>query len=262
MIMLGLSGRIIEQSATNYQMSTPDFIAATAEIGYQAVELRAGQLNVGTPDAEIADIGHALSQNGVACAFCNCLVAQDADTLGDVRRMAEIARGLASPYLRMGMTDVGWMQRACDIADEYEVGVVVQIHTNTPLETVEGAMRVCAQIERPNFGLTYEPANFVLAGRDYGAEALKQLGDRLRNVTLQNLKPVEQTEGEGVIVHNGRGFTRCLPGDPDGVSFDKVFAGLKAVGYRGYATLIEPISPTMDSMALAKLYLEKLAPLC
>ncbi len=243
-------------------MSTPQFIAEAARIGYRAVELRAGQLNADTPDDEVAEIGRALSQSSVACAFCNCLVEQTPDTLDDVRRMAEIARGLVSPYLRTGMSDIGWMQRACDIADEYEVGLVVQIHTNTPLETVEGAMRVCSQIDRPNFGLTFEPANFVLAGRDYGADALRQLGDRLRNVTLQNLKPVEQTEGEGIIVHNDRGFTRCLPGDPDGVDFERVFSALKAVGYRGYATLIEPISPTMESMALAELYIEKLRPLC
>jgi sugar phosphate isomerase/epimerase len=184
------------------------------------------------------------------------------ENLDAVHQMAEIAHRLGSPYLRMGMTDVEWVQQACDIADEAGVSVVVQIHTNTPLETVEGALRVCGQVDRDNFGLTYEPANFILAGREYGVGALKQIAGKLFNVTLQNLKPVEQAEGEGVIVYNDRGFIRCLPGDPDGVDFDAVFSGLNEINYNGYATVIDPIHPELDSMELARIYLEKLAPLC
>lgn len=262
MIKLGLSGRIIESSGPTYQMPVPEFIARAAEIGYQGVELRTGQLNHETPDEQVSEIGRALTANQVACAFANCRAETTPEGLNAVRRMAEIARALTTPFLRMGCSDIPWVQQACDIAAEYEVSVITQIHTNTPLETVEGAMRVCSQVDRPNFGLTYEPANFVLAGRDYGQEALEQLGSKLFNVSLQNLKPVEQTEGEGVIVHQGRGFTRCLPDDPEGVDFDLVFAALKAVGYRGFATLIEPISPVMDNVKLAEAYYRKLKPLC
>ncbi len=262
MIKLGLSGRIIEESGPSYQMPVTDFIAKTAEIGYQGVELRAGQLSHETSDEGVSEIAQALTRNNVACAFANCLVQQTAENLEHVRRMAEVARSLASPYLRMGFTDLEWVQRACDIVQEYEVRIVVQIHTNTPLETVEGALRVCEQVDRPNFGLTYEPANFVLVGREYGQEALELLGEKLFNVSLQNLKPVETTEGEGVIAYKGRGFVRCLPNDPEGVNFDKVFAALKAVGYSGYATLIEPISPVMDNLESAAAYYKKFKPLC
>ncbi len=262
MIKLGLSGRIIEESGPSYRMPVSDFIAKAAEIGYRGVELRSGQLDHETSDEQVAEIAQALTTNNVACAFANCLVAQTPENTQNLRRMAEVARSLAAPYLRMGAGDIEWVQQACDISVEFEVSIIVQIHTNTPLETVEGALRVCEQVDRPNFGLTYEPANFVLAGRDYGQQALEQLGDKLFNVSLQNLKPVDTTEGEGVIAHQQRGFVRCRPDDPEGVNFDKVFGALKAVGYNGYATLIEPISPVMDNLEMAAAYYDKLNPLC
>jgi len=262
MIKLGLSGRIIEESGASYQMPVTDFIAKAAEIGYRGVELRAGQLDHQTSDEEVAQMAQALTNSNVACAFVNCGIEQTPENLPHLRRMAEVARSLTTPYLRMGASDIEWVQQACDIAEEFEISIIVQIHTNTPLETVEGALRVCEQVDRPNFGLTYEPANFVLAGRDYGQEALQQLGDKLFNVSLQNLKPVDTTKGEGVIVHQDHGFVRCRPDDPEGVNFDKAFGALKAVGYSGYATLIEPISPVMDNLEMAAAYYRKLRPLC
>ncbi|MFP3904183.1 MAG: sugar phosphate isomerase/epimerase family protein [Armatimonadota bacterium] len=265
MIKLGLSGRIIEQitdEGRDYQMSAPQFIETAAEIGYRGVEMRWWQLNSESSDEEVAKIARALGENGVACAFINCLVDAADETLKDVERMSDIARQLASAYIRVHVNDIEWVQQACDIADNYEVALVAQIHTNSPLETVEGAMRVCEQIDRDNFGLTYEPANFVLAGRDYGREAVETIREKLFNVTIQNLKPVQTTEGEGVIVHEGRGFVRCAPDDPEGVDFAKAFEALKSVDYNGYATLIEPISDVMDNLQLADEYFKHLQPLC
>ncbi len=107
-----------------------------------------------------------------------------------------------------------------------------------------------------------EPGNFVLAGRDYGLPALQQLGEKLFSVSLQNIKPVPEVEGKGVITYRGRGFRRCKIGDPEGVDFEEVFEALHAVGYEGYATLIEPISDVMDNLELARFAFDKLSPLC
>jgi sugar phosphate isomerase/epimerase len=265
MIKPGLSGRIIETSTEDgreYDMTAPEFISAAAEIGYRAVELRWWQLNHESSHDEVTTIATSLGENGIAAAFVNCLVDPDEEGLEALDTMADIARQLAAPCIRVHVNDIEWVQEACDIADGYEVALVAQIHTNTPLETVEGAMRVCEQIDRDNFGLTYEPANFVLAGRDYGVEALETISDKLMNVTLQNLKPVSTTDGEGVIVHEGRGFVRCAPNDPDGVDFEKVFDALHEVDYNGYATLIEPGSDVYGKMELAKAYYQRIQPLC
>lgn len=261
MIRLGLSGRIIEQGGPTYQMSTTDFIAKAKEIGYEGVELRAGQLNAESTDDEVAAIVEALKSNSIACAFANFLAPQVTENLNAMRRMCEIANAVDTPFLRIGFSDIEWIQQACDIAAEYAVSAVIQIHTGSVMETIDGALRVCEQIGRDNFGLTFEPANFVMIDADFGESEISKLGDKLFNVTVQNLKKVDAIEGDGIFAYNGQGFTRCDPDDPEGVDFATAFASLKAVGYDGFATLIEPISAVMDNLELAAAYQRKLSAL-
>jgi len=261
-IKLGLSGRIIE-TADGCQMPTGDFIRFAADIGYECVELRPkGQVTPETPDEEVAEIRATLDEAEVVCAFITCSAPQTEEAMPAVERVCEIAVGLGCGNIRVGVTEVAWVQRACDLAAEHGLKLVAQTHTGSPLETVEGALDTCEQVGRDNFGVAYEPGNFVLAGRDYGLPALQQLGDRLFSVSLQNIKPVPQVEGEGIIVYRDRGFRRCKIGDPEGVDFEEVFEALHAVGYEGCATLIEPISDVMDNRQLARFAFDKLHHLC
>lgn len=261
MIKLGLSGRIIEESGSTYQMSTVNFIAKAKEIGYQGVELRAGQLHAESTDEEVAAIAGALKDHNVACAFANFLAPQIPENFDAMRRMCEIANAVETPFLRIGFSDIEWISQACDIATEYGVKIVIQIHTGSVMETIDGALRVCEQVGRDNFGLTFEPANFVMIDADFDEAAISKLGDKLFNVTIQNLKKVDATEGDGIFAYNGQGFTRCDPDDPASVDFETTFASLKLVGYDGFATLIEPISAVMDNIELAAAYQRKLSAL-
>jgi len=261
-IKLGLSGRIIE-TADGYQMATTEFIRFAAEIGYQCVELRPrGQVTPETTDDEVAEIRSALNETDTVCAFVTFSGPQTEESMPALQRMCEITTRLACPSIRVGVSEVSWVRRACDLAAEHGLKLVSQTHTGTPLETVEGALETCEQVARDNFGVAYEPGNFVLAGRDYGLPALQQLGEKLFSVSLQNIKPVPEVEGKGVITYRGRGFRRCKIGDPEGVDFEEVFEALHAVGYEGYATLIEPISDVMDNLELARFAFDKLSPLC
>jgi len=261
-ITLGLSGRIIE-TPTGYQMPTTDFIRFAADTGYQWVELRPrGQVTPETSDAEVAEIRAALDEAEVICAVITFSEPQTEESFQALERMCQIAVGLACANIRLSVSDLAWVQRACDLAADQELNLVSQIHTGTPLETVEGALDTCEKVARDNFGVAYEPGNFVLAGRDYGLPALRQLGDRLFSVSLQNIKPVAEVEGEGIISYRGRGFRRCKTGDPEGVDFEEVFKALHVVGYEGCATLIEPVSEVMDNLELARFAFDKLHPLC
>jgi len=261
-IKLGLSGRLIE-APDGYQMPTTDFIRFAAEIGYQCVELRPrGQVTPQTTEAEVAAIRAALDAAGLVCAFVTFGEPQTDDSKPAFGRMCEITVGVGCPSIRVGVKEIPWVQWACDVAAEHGLNLVSQIHTGTPLETVEGALETCAHLARENFGVAYEPGNFVLVGRDYGLAALQQLGDKLLSVSLQNIKPVPELEGPGVIAYGGRGFRRCRIGDPEGVDFEEVFEALHAVGYDGYATVIEPISEVMDNLELARFAFDKLSPLC
>src|SRR6056297_2235681 len=102
MIRPGLSGRIIETSTEDgreYDMTVPEFISASAEIGYRAVELRWWQLNDDSSHDEVATVAKSLGENGVAAAFVNCLVDPTDEGLEAVDRMSEIARQLAAPCI-------------------------------------------------------------------------------------------------------------------------------------------------------------------
>jgi sugar phosphate isomerase/epimerase len=257
MIDLGLSGRMIETGG-GYQLSVADFIAAASEAGYEGIELRDGQLPPDASDDLVAEIQAALEWHGMSVAFANCSVAQKHDTLPQVARIVDMAVALECSYLRVGVTSVPWVQQACDIAAKQGIGLIVQIHSGGEMETIEGALAVCARVDRPNFGLTFEPANFVLVGRDYGQAALEQIGEKLFNVSLQNLKPTAEKQGPGYFEYQGQGYVRCHPDDPEGVDFEKVFAGLHGVGYEGFATLIEPASEVMDNWEMAEKYAAKL----
>ena len=262
MIKLGLSGRIIE-TADGYQVPVTEFIRFAAQIGYQCVELRPkGQVTAQTTDTEVAEIRAALDETAVVCAFVTFSEPQTEASMPALARMCEITVALGCPSIRVSVSEVSWVQRACEVAADRGLKLVSQTHTGTPLETVEGALATCEQIGRDNFGVAYEPGNFVLAGRDYGLPALQQLGDKLLSVSLQNIKPVPEVEGEGIITYRGRGFRRCKIGDPEGVDFEEVFEALHAVGYEGYATLIEPISDVMPNRELARFAFDKLSPLC
>ena len=238
MIKLGLSGRIIE-TADGYQVPVTEFIRFAAQIGYQCVELRPkGQVTAQTTDTEVAEIRAALDETAVVCAFVTFSEPQTEASMPALARMCEITVALGCPSIRVSVSEVSWVQRACEVAADRGLKLVSQTHTGTPLETVEGALATCEQI------------------------ALQQLGDKLFSVSLQNIKPVPEVEGEGIITYRGRGFRRCKIGDPEGVDFEEVFEALHAVGYEGYATLIEPISDVMPNRELARFAFDKLSPLC
>ena len=61
--------------------------------------------------------------------------------------------------------------------------------------------------------------------------------------------------GKGsVIKYKGNIFQRCLLDDPRGIDIKKFFNALKAIGYDGWVTVIEPISELMDNTEMAKWY--------
>lgn len=263
-MQLGLSGRIIEESGGRYQMATDEFIAFAAGIGYRGVELRGGQLYLGMPEEELERVAGALRRHDMACVFTTPTFGLDGDE--GVARFADYLRyvqAVDAAFVRVSVTEgnIAQVQQAADLANGIGKSLVCQIHTDTMVDSVEAALDAVARVDRDNFGITYEPGNFILLGLDYGPQALKRLGRHLFNVVFQNIRPVPETEGEGVIVYRGKGFRRCLIGDPDGVDIDLMFQGLKEVGYHGFVTPIEPISKdTMDNKELARFIYERFRP--
>ena len=62
-------------------------------------------------------------------------------------------------------------------------------------QTVDGSIRTLKQIDRPNFGLTYEPANWLAAGEDYGPRTIARIKPWLMNVYVAKLPPGSVSPG-------------------------------------------------------------------
>jgi sugar phosphate isomerase/epimerase len=255
---LSLSARIIEEARGKFQMSLVAFLDFAKEIGYQGVELRQGQYSAETAPDEADRMKRRLEERNLRCAFIRASNVEERSGLETFKLYLSIARVLKVDVVRFRATETLWAKRAADLAAERGLRLASQIHTRTRFETVDMALESLKEIERENFGVIFEPANLILAGEDYGPEAIQRLGDKIFAVSVQNIKPVNQPQGEHIIEYKGRSFARCLIGDPEGVDFSSLFQGLKAIGYQGFVNVLEPKSHLMDNLELARFAYEKL----
>ena len=67
---------------------------------------------------------------------------------------------------------LGWAQRACDEAKERGLSIVHLSHPATLFSNVDDAIDCLKKINRPNFGLTYEPVNWMETPKGYGRDVI------------------------------------------------------------------------------------------
>ena len=116
------------------------------------------------------------------------------DCLRNIDPYLKLAKELKAPLLRVALKmedDIPWAQKAADQAAEQGLKLVHQCHTKSLFETLDGIEATLRKIDRPNFGLIYEPANLELCGQPYGPESIERLAPWIMNVYFQNqiLKP-------------------------------------------------------------------------
>ena len=117
-------------------------------------------------------------------------------------------------------------------------------------QTVDQILATLAAIGRPNFGVTYEPANLMLAGEQYGQEALHRLSPHLFNIYIQNHRFLRADEpapahrpyhyqslGGSVEAGLDVPYENLLLWEEGGVDTRVVFDGLRAIGWQGVFTI-------------------------
>lgn len=215
--------------------------------GHQGICMRASQIGVDSSLAEMDAATRSLSQRGLKTTMAtgNFDIVYNNDhgpnCLRNIAPFLTLARRLKAPLIRVPLkseADIAWAQTAADQAKDDDVGLVSQCHTRSLFETVDQIEEVLKKINRPNFGLIYEPANLELCGQDYGPETIARLSPWIRNVYLQN----QVLDPQGSIELNTwiRGpvrFRLISVHEPGGIRFEKVFQGLKQVGYDGTVTI-------------------------
>ena len=253
-MQLSLSVRIAEtpQRKDRAAMAFEPLMQLAATLGYKGISMRASQASIDTPAAPVAAMKQLLDDLGLVVSMCTGTVSLAANDdqatapLRDITPHLDLAERFGCDLVRVMIKeadDIPWTRRAADIAHERGMRLVHQTHIRTLCETVAETLDVVHQVGRPNFGVTYEPSNLAICGDDYGPEALRQLGPHLFNVYLQNwhIHP----EGKMTIGTN-RGEVRADQpplSDERGLDLDRVFAGLKEVGYTGWVTVHQAMGP-------------------
>ncbi|GIT05145.1 MAG: hypothetical protein CM1200mP29_05560 [Verrucomicrobiota bacterium] len=98
--------------------------------------------------------------------------------LRDITPYLDLAKRLGAPRIRVALkqqSDIANAQSAADEAAERGIQLVHQCHTLSLFETVESIERTLTAIDRPNFGLVYEPANLETCAQDYGRGTIERL---------------------------------------------------------------------------------------
>ncbi|MBI3698469.1 MAG: sugar phosphate isomerase/epimerase [Acidobacteria bacterium] len=260
---LSLSARVAE-SFTSKEKTTlafDDFINLAKTTGYEAVCMRASQGGIQTPKDRLRQMSRAVDDAGLKVSMVTGDFAVPSNNedgpkcLRHITPYLDLADTFGAGLIRICMKkeeDIAWAQRASDEARERGIRLAHQSHDASLFETVDGAIDVLKKVGRSNFGLIYEPANWMISQQDYGPKTIRRIQPWLMNVYLQNhlLTPngkasVETwTRGRVPLDHIGLW-------EKGGVDLDQVFAGLHAIGYSGYVTVHQAFAEIMTPQEAA-----------
>lgn len=248
-MQLSLSVRVAEKFSNKREIdiALPDLAHIANRAGYKALCMRASMVGTHSSPEQIRTVKDITRQHHLAISMVTGDFAipengpEGPTCLHNITPHLDLAEALGSDLLRVCLKnekDIAFSQRAADEAAERNIRLAHQSHTQSLFETVQGSLDVLAQINRPNFGLIYEPANLALCGEPYGIETLKRFAPHLFNVYLQNHVP--DPKGSLPMTTYVRGVVNSTlrPLDePGGIHFEQVFEGLHAIQYTGYITL-------------------------
>ena len=270
---LSLSARVAESfsSKERADLTLDQIIGLAQENGYGAVCMRASQVGIHSPQERVREAARSIAQADLAVSMVTgdfAVPRNDEQGPGGLRNITpflDLAEALGSDLIRICMkkeADIEWAARASDEARERGIRLAHQAHCASLFETVEGSLDVLKRVDRSNFGIIYEPANWFIAGEDYGAETIRRLEPWLMNVYVQNhlLTPsgvtVVETWGRGGVAVDHIGLWEA-----GGVDFEEVFRGLDAIGYGGYVTVHQAfagVMPVEEAVARSARYLKPL----
>ena len=253
---LSLSTRVAESPGQKEiaLVGLPDLVGMARNAGYHALCMRASQVGVQHSSAEQTAARQTAADLAVSMVTGDFDIPVNNDraqmALRNITPHLDLAENLGSDLIRIGMkaaTDIEWAKSASDEAAERGIRLAHQSHTCTLFETVSMSVEILRQVDRPNFGVIYEPANLLVCGQDYGRATLEALQPWLMNVYLQNMRVHD--EGRQVIETwiNGPVRFDLVPfGHPKGIDYRPILEDLSELGYAEYVTVHHNVADGMD----------------
>ena len=252
---LSLSVRIAESESRKDRAAMP--IGALAPlaraVGFEGLSMRASVVSVESPAGRAAEVRRLLDALGLAVSMVTGDVPLAANTPDAARILREpspyldLAEALRCDLVRVMIRsdeEVELARDLCGVAEARGIRVAHQTHWKTLFESVDGALDVVRRVDRPNFGVTYEPSNLLLCGDAHGRGAIERLAPHLFNVYFQNMRVV----AGGPVVWNtltrGPVAAEYVPlDDRAGIDATEMVAALRDVGYDGWFTVHQPLQP-------------------
>lgn len=247
---LSLSVRVAEsfnnKRVTNIALT--DLAKIAEHSGFQNLCMRASMVGIHSPTGQAHKVRKVLNEHGLNVSMVTGDFAipengvDGPESLQKITPHLNLAETLHCDLIRICMKteeDIPIAQRAADEARERSIRLAHQSHTCSLFETVDGSLDILKKVNRPNFGLIYEPANLALCGEDYGAETLKIFAPYLFNVYLQNHVPDKNGSKPMQTWTQGNIMSTLFPSldTQGGIDFKEVFSGLNAINYDGFVTL-------------------------
>jgi sugar phosphate isomerase/epimerase len=304
-IKLSLSGRISEpvgQVADLKPLTYDEFLQVAKSTGYDAICIRPLQCSISTPLEEMIEMARKTKEAGLNVSMVTCDTDQPPNNdcspfaLLNIAPRLSMAEIFGTKLIRCQIKrpeHLGWAQRACDEAKERGLSIVHLSHPGSLFSNVDDTIDCLKKINRSNFGLTYEPVNWMDDPKGYGPDVIRSVAPWILNVYSQNQRVLEggkrtraplpsgpqQASVETCVVAAGRGGTRPpraaqVPGTPGGaviprnlslwesggIDFDAVFRGLHEIGYTGYFTVHSRVFSGITPRDLATRSFEFLKP--
>ncbi len=250
-------------------MPFEDLARMAADIGYDALCMRASQAGVDTPPERRREMRALLDDLGLGVTMVTgdvSIAANDANASAALRNIdpyLDLADDFGSLLARVMITDEVDFEHAHSAASRASargIRLAHQTHTSTLLETVGESVAVARRIGPTGFGITVEPANLLAAGDACGPAEIGQLAPYLVNVYLQNQKLDD--DGDTLIkLRESSVRMRNLPLDAEeGIDLQSLFHGLRNVGYDGPVTVHQSAIGGLSIEDSARRYFELLAP--
>lgn len=250
---LSLSVRIAESPRRKDVAAVPvGTVAACAKAaGFDGLSMRASVVGVDSPPDRVQAVRALLDRHGLAVSMVTgdlALAVNNADATAPLRNIApylDLAGALDCDLLRVMMhsrDDVADAQRAADAAAERGIRLSHQMHWGSLFETADGALEALSAVDRVNFGVTYEPANMLACGEDYGPSAIERLAPHLFNVYFQNVRLDPDSPVRFATRQRGPVGVRYVPlDDRSGIDIHPLIAALKDAGYDGWFSVHQPL---------------------
>jgi sugar phosphate isomerase/epimerase len=270
---LSLSVRVAEsfENKEKSSMTIDQLIALAKSNGYSALCMRASQAGVHTDPRVVQEMARQIDAAGLRVSMVTGDFAvpknddQGPGCLRNITPYLDLAQAFGADLIRVCMKkdeDIEWAAKASRVAAARRIRLAHQSHCSSLFETVDGSLRVLKAVNEPNFGIIYEPANWMIAGEDYGPASIRRLKPYIFNVYVQNhrLNPKGATavrtwkKGPVTVDHIGLW-------EKGGVDCERVFGALREIGYQGYVTVhqaFEGVMSAEDAVRRTRQYLQPL----